>query len=297
MVAQENAELDKKTSLEEEDANSDHRINRIVLYIDDLDRCSEELVVEVLKAVHLLLAFPLFVVVVAVDARWVSRSLAQRFPGLLTATKDANSSEPVAGATGNATPNDYLEKIFQIPFWLQQPTEESVKRMLQGLMKESLTGGVSGSKTEGGGKGLDTEEKKPQPDSVFKRRQHDPSARALDIQPEELEHIERLVPLLDRSPRALKRFVNLYRLMKASLPPEEQDAFLEEDGPLAAPCKTVLLLLAIVNGLPAVSDVLLQALLCVPASNQDPEAKSATLETILAAAPTWRVGAKDEMCA
>lgn len=45
---------------------------RIILYIDDLDRCPPEKVVEVLQAIHLLLCFPLFVVVVAVDARWVS---------------------------------------------------------------------------------------------------------------------------------------------------------------------------------------------------------------------------------
>lgn len=48
---------------------------RIILYIDDLDRCPPVKVVEVLQAVHLLLSFPLFVVIVAVDARWVSRAL------------------------------------------------------------------------------------------------------------------------------------------------------------------------------------------------------------------------------
>ena len=36
-------------------------INRIVLYIDDLDRCKVETVIHVLEAVYLLLAFPLFV--------------------------------------------------------------------------------------------------------------------------------------------------------------------------------------------------------------------------------------------
>ena len=39
--------------------------------------------VDVLQAVHLLLHFPLFVVVMAVDARWVSRALKERFPHLL----------------------------------------------------------------------------------------------------------------------------------------------------------------------------------------------------------------------
>ena len=40
------------------------RIDRIVLYIDDLDRCQPQQVVEVLQAIHLLLALNLFVVVV-----------------------------------------------------------------------------------------------------------------------------------------------------------------------------------------------------------------------------------------
>ena len=53
-------------------------VDRIILYIDDLDRCPEANVVEVLQAVHLLLAFPLFVVVVGVDSRWLLHSLQSR---------------------------------------------------------------------------------------------------------------------------------------------------------------------------------------------------------------------------
>jgi hypothetical protein len=56
------AGLRKFATLDEEDAEAPSRINRIVLYIDDLDRCPPNKVVEVLQAVHLLLAFPLFVV-------------------------------------------------------------------------------------------------------------------------------------------------------------------------------------------------------------------------------------------
>jgi len=45
-------------------------LQRIVLYVDDLDRCPPTKVVDVLRATHLLLALPLFVVIVAVDPRW-----------------------------------------------------------------------------------------------------------------------------------------------------------------------------------------------------------------------------------
>lgn len=294
MIAQENAELAEKASIEEENKNSKHRINRIVLYIDDLDRCSERLVVEVLKAVHLLLAFPLFVVVVAVDSRWVSRSLAKCFPGLLTAAKDASPIVPVLATTGNATPNDYLEKIFQIPFWLRQPTEANVKKMLQSLMQEGLVSAPIGSGQDDAGKKPDLPADKHKSEAVFKRRRHDPDARALDIEREEREYIDRLAPLVDRSPRALKRFVNVYRLMKASLPPDELDAFLEDKGPLETPFKTVLLLLAITNGLPHVSDALLQAFLALPQGKPAPPAKAAKLKALISAAQTGTAGATEE---
>jgi hypothetical protein len=58
MVTQENRALAEMTDLEKERTSANVRINRIVLYIDDLDHCPEKLVVEVLSAVHLQLAFP-----------------------------------------------------------------------------------------------------------------------------------------------------------------------------------------------------------------------------------------------
>ncbi|MEA2427672.1 MAG: hypothetical protein QOF37_1300, partial [Thermoleophilaceae bacterium] len=59
-------------------------IDRIVLYIDDLDRCPASLVVEVLQAVHLLLAFKLFVVVVGVDPHWLTSSLSRHHAAMLS---------------------------------------------------------------------------------------------------------------------------------------------------------------------------------------------------------------------
>lgn len=98
-------------------------INRIVLYIDDLDRCRADRVIEVLEAVQLLLAFPLFAVVVAVDPRWLRQSLLDHYPRLLGAGEEqlANSQKSLGRA---ATPQDYLEKIFQVPFNLQ-PMDKS----------------------------------------------------------------------------------------------------------------------------------------------------------------------------
>ena len=91
------------------------RIDRIVVYIDDLDRCPPDRVVQVLEAVQLLLAVPLFVVVVAVDPRWLLRSLTVHYRELFEAASPAATSQE--GSWGS-TPMQYLEKIFQIPFTL-----------------------------------------------------------------------------------------------------------------------------------------------------------------------------------
>src|SRR5262245_63527213 len=95
-------------------------IERIVLYIDDLDRCSPEQVVEVLQAVHLLLALELFVVVVGVDPRWLLRALRGEYRAMLT----GEGSAPDEDEWWQTTPQDYLEKIFNIPFRSEEHTSE-----------------------------------------------------------------------------------------------------------------------------------------------------------------------------
>ena len=114
--------------------------DRIVLYIDDLDRCPAKRVVEVLQAVHLLLAFPLFVVVVGVDARWVSRSLREHYPHLLVdnvsadkATESGNGTGVAGDAELIASSHDYLEKIFQVPYWVKPMDAEASRSFLEGL--------------------------------------------------------------------------------------------------------------------------------------------------------------------
>jgi peptidoglycan hydrolase-like protein with peptidoglycan-binding domain len=99
------------------------QIDRIILYIDDLDRCNEEVVVKVLEAIHLLLAFELFVVIVGVDPRWMHKAIQNKYPGQLKKVNGKKEDKP--GDIENddpdaATSYDYLEKIFQVPFSLKE---------------------------------------------------------------------------------------------------------------------------------------------------------------------------------
>jgi hypothetical protein len=159
--------------------------SRIVLYIDDLDRCPPEKVAEVLQAVHLLLSFPLFVVVVAVDARWISTALSQRFPNLLS-----NGHEGSATSNG-ATARDYLEKIFQIPYWVQPMGEDAGRQYVRRLVGRDPTPATVDSEA--------------------------PVETNLALTSWEADWLEAFAPVVGAIPRRALRFVNVYRLVKTTL--------------------------------------------------------------------------------
>jgi hypothetical protein len=261
MIAQENHDLDNLNSLEQESLNEEERINRIVLYIDGLDRCPESRVVEVLQAVHLLLSFPLFVAVVAVDARWVSQSLAKKYPGLLTPDGKDWAAGYGSGNAETANPYDYLEKIFQIPYWVKPLNEASVRRMVQGLV-------VLNRPTEANPDVLvdvvvppGNDHQPVAPREPQARWRYGEAVKALELVQPEVEFMEQLTPLLERTPRAVKRFVNVYRLIKASLTPAEQDGFLDHPTSMGQPFQIVLLLLGIITGLPNIAPLFLNRLM------------------------------------
>ncbi len=192
--------------------------NRIVLYIDDLDRCPPERVVEVLEAVHLLLAFPLFVVVVAVDTRWLTAALSRALP-ILQKEAAPDVSAPTA--------TDYIEKIFQIPFWVEPLDDDGRHRLLRGLLLPSVASNGdraphAGSALRVGSREVDAADTMLAVHGPWLDR----DAKSFTISTSELAFVEALTPLVGGTPRQIKRFVNICKLLLAMSPPLE-----EGDGP------------------------------------------------------------------
>jgi hypothetical protein len=106
----------------------------VILYIDDLDRCPVDRVVMVLEAVHLLLALKLFVVVVGVDPRWLMRSLRQHYAAQLAPSGTPLSSWEGDRAYWNSTPENYLEKIFQVPFSLRPMSQPGYVKLMTSVL-------------------------------------------------------------------------------------------------------------------------------------------------------------------
>lgn len=228
---------------------------RIILYIDDLDRCPPDKVVCVLQAIHLLLCFNLFVVVVAVDARWISRALIKQYPDLLEENvmwvqpKEGNGEKPAPGNQRvGASSHDYLEKIFQIPYWVRPMDAEACTKYVahlttkdQLLVKETasadkapLDGARQGSaetkapnQADAGG---DTNEASPRNSqggthahlNATEEKGEEIPATPMDpfggmyLTKYEIEMLENLAPFAGSSPRRGLRFVNVYRLIKSS---------------------------------------------------------------------------------
>jgi hypothetical protein len=193
----------------ENSPGDDPGIDRIVLYIDDLDRCPTSLVVNVLQAVHLLLSFPLFVVVIAVDARWVAHSLRDHYRQL---------------EGEDASPEDFIEKIFQVPFWVRPLTPTARKSMIRGLIAPSLAPERPADTTP---RQDNATPAVPEADmEVFEElvasfgdtTGKDPewlADAALTVSRDELTWMERVAPLLGNTPRAIKRFANIYLLLRS----------------------------------------------------------------------------------
>ncbi|MEV6598690.1 P-loop NTPase fold protein [Actinoplanes sp. NPDC051346] len=231
---------------------------RVVIAIDDLDRCAAEKVVQVLEAVHLLFNFPMFVVVLAVDTRWLDQSLRIRYHQLL-------------GGTDAAAPSDYLEKIIQIPVRLVPLDESLVRKMITGLTgrapNDSSAARPDLHSTDSPASTDDTSPparpasapvtalsgKETSVHHARSPRRHLP-AEVLEITEAEAAAMSAVAPLVGTTPRTVKRFVNTYRLLKARV--KDPREFDHRRGGIGDH-EVVAFLLAVITGQPAAARILL----------------------------------------
>ena len=273
-------------------------VERIILYIDDLDRCQPERVVEILEAIHLLLSFRLFIVVVAVDPRWVLQSLKIRYPYLAeTVVEDGGGTGSQNGLIedlaqpshkrASATAHDYLEKIFNIPFWVKPMSPRACESLVAGYLGFSEATPPHHLDTDDGtgadrrfdpivvghtaneSKVTDRPMPLPSTPALGKQTPVPPSQETLQrvaqerlsakkqienvsIGEDEQQLIRDLAPHLGNSPRRIKRFANTYRLFKSGLEPGETARFASK-GDVTKDYRLVLVLLSIVTGAPNIA--------------------------------------------
>lgn len=255
LEAQNDDDNEEKKKKEKESAEAFRQkfkipLDRVILYVDDLDRCPDEKVMEVLQAVHLLMAYPLFIVVVGVDQRCVYNALTyknlKQYGELIKVNSNGNDKgkDKAKVKSDNQEddnmlidfirPAEYLEKIFQIPFHLSEPTPRSIGEMINSLLKNQ----VYDEKVEKGketvepvleaieiGEKVDAilnlavhvaqnEPEQPTQKTVEKKTTYLPPEK-LKISSAELKYLEQMAILIGTNPRAVKRYINIYKIIRA----------------------------------------------------------------------------------
>lgn len=249
--------------LEDFKKNGERPVERIVLYIDDLDRCQPAKVVEVLQAVHLLLAFDLFHVVVGVDSRWLRRSLEDTYVVRGGGIYDDEFSS-----------HDYLEKIFQVPYTLAPLENRSFKKLVDTMIQtrsewaqehaEALSG-LSQKSVGAGPRGDGGTAKARIPlQPIGESSKLQSASSVVFFEDFEQSFIQELHRFIDR-PRLAGRFINIYRMLRARAVDDSEDATFASSAD-AIDYRAALVLLAINVGYPWGSRLLFRGLLAVPES-------------------------------
>jgi hypothetical protein len=105
--------------------NSWNRRNRLVVFVDDLDRCNHTCIAETFDAIRLIMDVEDIIVIIGIDHRIALRAMTEQF-------------KEVSGATHSPSEiaRDYLAKIIQLPIRLPIPAAEDYA----GFITERLFG-------------------------------------------------------------------------------------------------------------------------------------------------------------
>lgn len=106
---------------------------RIVVFVDDLDRCRPEGALEVLESIKLFFDFEGFIFVVGLDRAIVERCIDLRYSNGDRALPDV---EPIATPAPLIRGADYIKKIFQVPFNLPPVALSQLRPLINGITSE-----------------------------------------------------------------------------------------------------------------------------------------------------------------
>ena len=176
---------------------------RVVLFIDDLDRCPPSRVVEVLEAAQLLVKTELFVVVIAMDVRYITKALEKAYEGVLD-------------RRGAPSGLDYIEKIIQVPYRIRPISAEAMPGYLRSQtlrMREPAPPPPPEDPEDDPGQTVPVSKIFP-PSETRARIDETVPPKVIAFEDDELELIETCAVDANITPRATKRLLNVMKLIK-----------------------------------------------------------------------------------
>jgi hypothetical protein len=193
----------------------------VAVFVDDLDRCDSDYVVDLLEGIQTLMRGAPVTYVVAADRKWICSSFEQRYSGF---------AEPI-GRPGRPLGYLFLDKMFQISAPLPHPSHETRSSYWEGLLNVPSPEPIARATAEKAAQDkvatltqpeelqaeLDAAEKSADPLALPAMR----AACAKRIAKQEVvagfEHrLKAFDKLVEPNPRAMKRLVNAYAMHQST---------------------------------------------------------------------------------
>jgi hypothetical protein len=183
------------------------KIEKLVVIIDDLDRCTPDRLIENLEAIKLFLNVDKTAFVIGADPRIVRHAIELRYK------TDGIENSPDIESRNERIVSDYLEKLIQVPYYLPKLTDNEVETYLSLLFCQKELGSdfnkvldafyLSRENNRYGVFGLGDME------SILESNEKDKLTKSVSI-------IASLAPIITEglkgNPRQIKRFLNTYSL-------------------------------------------------------------------------------------
>jgi hypothetical protein len=186
----------------------------VAVFIDDLDRCNAEFVVELLQTIQTLFRNARVLYVVAADRDWVCASYQQIY-------KSFNES---IGEPGKSLGHLFVEKVFQLSVEVPRLSEQERNRYWEELIKSNLplepkvqrelvdeaTRAIENAKTESRIiEIIDQYRKDPGVAQIVAAKAFR-QMQAAPVEKERQHFLTKYAPLIEPNPRAMKRLLNAY---------------------------------------------------------------------------------------
>lgn len=166
---------------------------KVVVFVDDLDRCLPSNALEVLESIKLFFDLPGFVFVVGLDENVIQRAVQTRFKDS-TRLSSSTTSFPtgsISQAEGKLA-RDYVEKIFQVPYRLPPILAAQLDDLLRSMFKEANL----------------------------------PPEQLADFEEKAANHLQHVAIERRINPREVKRFLNTYTLQMLVRPELDRNTVL-----------------------------------------------------------------------
>ena len=185
---------------------------RVVIFIDDLDRCSDDKVMEILQAIHLILGANNFYVFLGIDTAMIYRAINSHY-------QRSQSGGPLPKNFARK----YLRKIIQLSFHLPNATKDEQARLIGSLFSKSAIDALRSRELEKVSVPGDDETGTTDQSHSFKYDANElqdvvvHTIKDVEDTADELEAFIKHDEYIADNAREVKRLVNVHRLVKILL--------------------------------------------------------------------------------